>query len=290
MICLIKNIILKLATFIKDEWNVYGSIIIAYGISWFMEWNMSRMQTANQFIVLVMNLFILLTVVKRLLFPSKKKHKFDNIASVNKQVKSIDLSLDTEQKIKETEEIAIHIMEGGNKLMKKLKDFFKLVWGNKVTLASTIYIVAIAIWTQVVTFTDKLYCIEWFANHEIVVKIASPILTAGLTFVSLYGTYTRYGLEGLQTLAERKLSTLSKEEKKLLKEQLTKLEKAYSVVKTKFDDTQKVIEDFKLLIENGYTLNSNENSTYNMSITSLATLTNTLEKLEKEINEVKEKL
>lgn len=289
MIYFLKNIILKLATFIKDEWNVYGSLVIAYLISWFMEWNMNKMQTANQFIVLVMNLFILLTVIKRLVFPNKK-HKLDDIANVNKQFKTIDLSLDTEQKINETTEMAIHIMEGGNKLMKKLKDFFKLVWGNKVTLASTIYIVAIAIWTQVVTYTDKLYCINWFAEHEIIVKIASPILTALLTFVSLYGTYTRYGLEGLQTLADRKLSTLSKEEKKALKEQLSKLEKAYSVVKNKFEETQKVIDDFKLLIESGYTLNSNENSTYNMSITSLATLTNTIEKLEKEINEVKEKL
>ena len=124
MVKLLKLIISKISTFVKDEWNFYGSFFIAYALSLFLDWNMSKLQRANQFLALLMNIFILLTVIKKIVFPSKKKMKVEKIADMNKQAKNMDLGINPEMKINETVELAEHIMKGGKKIMKKLKDFF----------------------------------------------------------------------------------------------------------------------------------------------------------------------
>lgn len=290
MVKLLKLIISKISTFVKDEWNFYGSFFIAYALSLFLDWNMSKLQRANQFVALLMNIFILLTVIKKIVFPSKKKMKVEKIADMNKQAKNMDLGINPETKINETVELAEHIMKGGKKIMKKLKDFFKVLWGNKVTLSSTIITLYMATMVQVATYTDKLYNIAWLSNHAIVVKILSPIITSLCVFISLYGTYTKYGFEGLQTLADKKLSKLSKEEKKELKDNISKLEKALDLATAKYDEAKEIVNNFALLKDTGYTLNSDETLKYNMANSSLTMLENTIAKLESELKETKDKL
>ena len=290
MVKLLKLIISKISTFVKDEWNFYGSFFIAYALSLFLDWNMSKLQRANQFVALLMNIFILLTVIKKIVFPSKKKMKVEKIADMNKQAKNMDLGINPETKINETVELAEHIMKGGKKIMKKLKDFFKVLWGNKVTLSSTIITLYMATMVQVATYTDKLYNIAWFSNHAIVVKILSPIITSLCVFISLYGTYTKYGFEGLQALADKKLSKLSKEEKKKLKDNISKLERALDLANAKYDEAKEIVNNFALLKDTGYTLNSDETLKYNMANSSLTMLENTIAKLESELKETKDKL
>lgn len=290
MVKLLKLIISKISTFVKDEWNFYGSFFIAYALSLFLDWNMSKLQRANQFVALLMNIFILLTVIKKIVFPSKKKLKVEKIADMNKPAKNMDLGINPEMKINETVELAEHIMKGGKKIMKKLKDFFKVLWGNKVTLSSTIITLYMATMVQVATYTDKLYNIAWFSNHAIVVKILSPIITSLCVFISLYGTYTKYGFEGLQALADKKLSKLSKEEKKELKGNISKLEKALELATAKYDEAKEIVNNFALLKDTGYTLNSDETLKYNMANSSLTMLENTIAKLESELKETKDKL
>lgn len=290
MVKLLKLIISKISTFVKDEWNFYGSFVIAYTLSLFLDWNMSKLQRANQFVALLMNIFILLTVIKKIVFPSKKKMKVEKIADMNKQAKNMDLGINPETKINETVELAEHIMKGGKKIMKKLKDFFKVLWGNKVTLSSTIITLYMATMVQVATYTDKLYNIAWFSNHAIVVKILSPIITSLCVFISLYGTYTKYGFEGLQALADKKLSKLSKEEKKKLKDNISKLERALDLANAKYDEAKEIVNNFALLKDTGYTLNSDETLKYNMANSSLTMLENTIAKLESELKETKDKL
>lgn len=290
MVKLLKLIISKISTFVKDEWNFYGSFVIAYTLSLFLDWNMSKLQRANQFVALLMNIFILLTVIKKIVFPSKKKMKVEKIADMNKQAKNMDLGINPEMKINETVELAEHIMKGGKKIMKKLKDFFKVLWGNKITLSSTIITLYMATMVQVATYTDKLYNIAWFSNHAIVVKILSPIITSLCVFISLYGTYTKYGFEGLQALADKKLSKLSKEEKKELKDNILKLEKALDLATAKYNEAKEIVNNFALLKDTGYTLNSDETLKYNMANSSLTMLENTIAKLESELKETKDKL
>ena len=290
MVKLLKLIISKISTFVKDEWNFYGSFFIAYALSLFLDWNMSKLQRANQFVALLMNIFILLTVIKKIVFPSKKKMKVEKIADMNKQAKNMDLGINPEMKINETVELAEHIMKGGKKIMKKLKDFFKVLWGNKVTLSSTIITLYMATMVQVATYTDKLYNVAWFSKHAIVVKILSPIITSLCVFISLYGTYTKYGFEGLQTLADKKLSKLSKEEKKELKDNISKLEKALDLATAKYDEAKEIVNNFALLKDTGYTLNSDETLKYNMANSSLTMLENTIAKLESELKVTKDKL
>nr|DAG18773.1 MAG TPA: hypothetical protein [Caudoviricetes sp.] len=290
MVKLLKLIISKISTFVKDEWNFYGSFFIAYALSLFLDWNMSKLQRANQFVALLMNIFILLTVIKKIVFPSKKKMKVEKIADMNKQAKNMDLGINPEMKINETVELAEHIMKGGKKIMKKLKDFFKVLWGNKVTLSSTIITLYMATMVQVATYTDKLYNVAWFSKHAIVVKILSPIITSLCVFISLYGTYTKYGFEGLQALSDKKLSKLSKEEKKELKDNISKLEKALDLATAKYDEAKEIVNNFALLKDTGYTLNSDETLKYNTANSSLTMLENTIAKLESELKETKDKL
>ena len=290
MVKVIKLIISKVSTFIKDEWNFYGSFIIAYAISMFLDWNMAQLQKANQFVALLMNVFILLTVIKKIFFPSKKKLKVEKIADMNKQAKNMELGINPEAKINESVEIAEHIMKGGRKFMKNLKNFLTLVWGNKVTLSNTINTLFMATMVQVTTYTDKLYNIAWFSNHEIVIKILSPVITAFCVFISLYSAYTKYGFEGLQALSDKKLSKLSKEEKKELKTSISKLDKALCLAKEKYDEAKGIVDNFSLLIETGYPLNSDESLKYNQANSSIKTLEDTIEKLEKELKDTKEKL
>lgn len=290
MVKVIKIIISKVSTFIKDEWNFYGSFIIAYVISMFLDWNMAQLQKANQFVALLMNVFILLTVIKKIFFPSKKKLKVEKIADMNRQAKNMELGINPEAKINDGVEVAEHIMKGGRKFMKKLKDFLKLVWGNKITLSSTIITLFMATMVQVSTYANKLYSIAWFSNHEIVIKIMSPVITSFCVFVSLYGTYTKYGFEGLQALSDKKLSKLSKEEKKELKASISKLDKALSLAKEKYDEAKGIVENFSLLVETGYPLSSDESAKYNQANSSIKTLESTIEKLEKELKDTKEKL
>ena len=290
MVKLLKLIISKISTFVKDEWNFYGSFFIAYALSLFLDWNMSKLQRANQFVALLMNIFILLTVIKKIVFPSKKKMKVEKIADMNKQAKNMDLGINPEMKINETVELAEHIMTAGKNIRKKRKHYFKVLWGNKVTLSSTIITLYMATMVQVATYTDKLYNVAWFSKHAIVVKILSPIITSLCVFISLYGTYTKYGFEGLQTLADKKLSKLSKEEKKELKDNISKLEKALDLATAKYDEAKEIVNNFALLKDTGYTLNSDETLKYNMANSSLTMLENTIAKLESELKVTKDKL
>ena len=279
----------------KELWNVYGGIAISTLIAWLSHWDKVEMDRWASYLILTLTCISVLTFFKIVFLKKKKANAVDKGAIISqKSFKTLKTAVDPMATGEEIGNAIIYTVKGGKSGMKKLGYFFKELWGNKFTLGNTIIVLFLATLSQVMTYTEYLYKIEWFAQNEIVIKIASPIIAGIWVFVDMFTTYTKCGFESLEEIAQRKLKSAStkmtKEEKKKLKESLKKLRDNLSLVQAKYDALTKSVNDFETLISAGYSLDYNERNEYDNKKTQSLNLGATIEKMKKDIEEIEKQL
>lgn len=292
MIKMIKVVLRKA----KELWNVYGGIALSTFIAWLTNWSKIEMDRWASYLILTLTCISVLTFFKIVLFKKKKRtSKIDRgVFNAQKSVKTMRTAVDPIGVGQEVGNAIIYTVRGGKWFMQKIINFFKELWGNKFTLLNTIIVLFLATLSQVMTYTNYLYQINWFAEHELVVKIASPIIAGIWVFIDLLTTYTKYGFESLETIAkrkeEKKLATLSKEEKAILKENLKELKTTLNIAKEKHENLLKFISQTEQLINAGYSLNISEREQYDSNRNQVVNIKNTIDNLETRIKELEEKL
>ncbi len=281
---------------VKELWNVYGGIALSTFIAWLTRWSKIEMDKWTSYLILTLTCISVLTFFKIVFFKKKKKPNIIEKGAIQSQksFKSLQTALNPQQVGEEVGNAIIYTVKGGRKLMKKVGNFFKELWYNKFTLSNTIIVLFMATLTQVATYTDYLYRFNWFAEHELVVKVASPIVAGIIVFIDLLTTYTKYGFESLEDIAKRKeqkkLAELSKQEKAKLKLKLKDLRDTLEVVKEKRKDLFKTIADMEKLINAGYNLSMRERDIYESDRNQVSNIENTISNLEKSIKEIEEQL
>lgn len=281
----------------KELWNVYGGIALSTFIAWLTHWDKVEMDKWASYLILTLTCISVLTFFKIVLFRKKKKktNRLDKgIFNANKNVKRLRTAINPMSIGQEVGNAIIYTCKGGKWFMGKVKNFFKELWGNKFTLLNTIIVLFLATLSQVMTYTEYLYRINWFAENEIVIKIASPIVAGIWVFVDLLTTYTKYGFESLEDLAkrkeEKKLASLSKEEKSKLKDNVKELKNTLEILKDKEEGMLKTISKLENLMSAGYSLNMNEREEYESNRNQITNVQNTIANLEDRIKQLEEEL
>lgn len=274
---------------IKGLWNIYGGIGFSTFVAWLTKWNKSEMDKWSSYLILMLTCISVLTFFKIVLF-KKKASAIDKVASTDKSVKTLKTAVDPARSGEEIGNAILFTINGGRKFMVKFKNFLKEIWGNKFTITNTIIVLFFATLSQVVTYTDYLYRISWFAENELVVKIASPIIAGIWVFIDLFTTYTKYGFESLQELADRKMSKLSKEEKARLKNNLKKFKDSLAIAEKKYAELVKAVSDFEALVSAGYVVTAQENEAYNTNKRQVTNIESTIQNLKARIDEINKEL
>ncbi len=287
----------KLGKLLSSYWNIWGAVLLSTFIAWLNDFSRGSMDVATSYLVLTLTCIGFFTFFKSYVLSRRKGGKatpLESAVNSQKSIKAINTAVDP---LKNGEELGVKVIQTltitkriGGKIMKKIKNFFKALWGNKFTISNTVIVLFNVALTQVATYTKKLYNIKWFAEHETFVKVGSPILAGIIVFVDLYTTYTKYGFESLQELAERKASKLSADEKKTLKSKLKLLKDTLNKRRIEKKELLKVITDNENLMRLGYTLSMEDNSKYEEARRKIGFLDEYISKLEADITELSEKL
>ena len=205
MIMMIKKIIIKVSTFIQDDWNIYGSLILSYFISQFLEWNVSQLMKVNQFLGVCLTIFVLLTIIKKQLFPRKKTNVIEKIVDTNKQVKTMNLGLETEKKIDETQVLIETTLKGGKKFMSKIKKFFKWLityWQQVVGLIGALIYSTIVFYClindKLAFIYDKLPDTNW----QLAIKVGIGVISGLLVILIVRNQVKWVGLGSIKTAQE----------------------------------------------------------------------------------------
>ena len=247
----------------KELWNVYGGIALSTLIAFLTHWDKLEMDKWASYLILTLTCISVLTFFK-LVYSKKKKASAIDKGAIHSQraVNTLKNAVNPMATGQEVGEAIIYTCKGGKKVLIKIKNFFKEIWGNKFTLGNTIIVLFFATLSQVMTYTNYLYQISWFAEHELVIKIASPIIAIIWVVIDLLTTYTKYGFESLDEIANRKLAKktneLSKEEKQNLKGLLKQYKSSLVTLRKRKLELEKMLQKFEELEMAKYTFNTKE--------------------------------
>lgn len=213
MIEMLKKIITKVSTFIKDDWNIYGSLILSYFISQFLEWNVSQLMKVNQFLGVVLTMFVLLTIIKKQLFPRKKPNIVEKIVDTNKQVKTMNLGLETDKKIDDTRVLIETTLKGGKKFMSKIKKFFKWLityWQQVIGLIGALVYSTIVMYCLISDKLSFLYDkLPATQGWQLGIKITIGVISGLLVILIVRNQVKWVGVGSIKT-AQEYMENLSK--------------------------------------------------------------------------------
>lgn len=279
----------------KDLWNVYGGIALSTLIAFLTHWDKVEMDKWASYLILTLTCISVLTFFKIIYSKKKKANALDKSAiHSQRSVNTLKNAIDPMATGQEVGEAIIYTYKGGKKILEKVKNFFKEIWGNKFTLGNTIIVLFFATLSQIMTYTEYLYRINWFAEHELVIKIASPIVAIIWVFVDLLTTYTKYGFESLDEIANRKLakktSELSKEEKQRLKGSLKEYKASLVTLRKRKIELEKMLQKFTDLESAQYVFNTKEINEWEDLKHQYNVLSETIDNVIKNIEDIESKL
>ena len=286
---------------LKDLWNVYGGILLSTLIAWWSKWSKSTIDVWTSYLTLSITCIGLLTFFKIVIF--NKKGKVDGVA-MSKTAKTVRTAIDPLKPGQEIGEAIIYTAKGGQKLMAKLKNLIKWLWGNKLTLTSIISNLFVSVVAQYVMYSDTLKDVAFFQEHDLIFKIVVGVLCALWLADNIFCVVTKYGLENLdqlKTKSEEKkkaqLGKLTKEQKQALKQTLGVYKEAYSDILGKItnivDDIkkfEKIIADFKLFENLKLEVTAEQVNDYNNAKEQVAVLNNQKSALEGQKHDLEDKM
>lgn len=290
----------KIIKELLELWNVYGGIAVASAIAWALNFEKIKMDKITSFILLLLAVCGLLTLVKTKVFHSKVKPIDKALMSTSSTTKVVDITIGkddivSEKKIKEK----MKRTERKWKIMfKKIGNFFRWIWGNKVTLTTIIINLLVVGVANYVVFAEFLAQYEWFTTHQLAFQIAVPSASAIYTALSVYATVNKRGCESLKELEEiseqhkqEKLAQLTKEQKAVIKNAICETQELLAKAKEKKASFDKIISNFQVLSNiGGYVVPNEKKVEYNSAVSGYASLEAEIKHLENELTNLKNSL
>lgn len=127
----------KLKEILKEYWNIYSPIIISSAFAWLVDWNEKIMTSFNQWVGITLSLVALLTMVKFLIYPNKKKNNLEKMVSTQKNIKNAEMIIHQEKYIEKK-------IQGGKVIMKLLK-WVRLYWQQLMGFLGALFFYFLAI-------------------------------------------------------------------------------------------------------------------------------------------------
>lgn len=265
-----------------ELWNFYGGIILSTLLAWVFDFNRTHMDTTTSYIILSITIISVLTIIKKenkkkIVQDSnfkdnepkknkdkkekKKKEKLNIIEKttlLNPQFKALENALNPLETAKDLSETIIEtttLLERIGKFMKeKITNFFKRLWGNKLTITNiTINLLAVAV-ADYLIFSDYLLRFEFIAQNELAFKIGVPVATVIYLVLDIFTTVSKYGWESLNELNEKakqkalqKTSKLSKEQKEVVKKQVETVKNTLNGLEDELNHFNEIINNYQVL-------------------------------------------
>lgn len=286
------DLIKDLTARVKNLWNVYGGIAISTLIAWLTKWSKDEMDKWSSYILLTITCISLLTFFKVIL-GRRKKSVSDKIAMQQRNIKTINTALNPEAIGEEIGTAILYTINGGKKMKDRLKAIIKVAYGNKFTTLSLLLNLLYTGLAQYLLYSDTLREIPFFVEHKTVCIIVATSISAIWLIIELVKDIKQLGFESLAELnakwAARKAAKkdkLTKEQKKLVKEEINSINTKILTVTNYIDDAQAKIKsadaiiskfnDFKTL---GLEISNELVNEYQNATNSKVQFTNSIEKL-----------
>lgn len=239
---------------IIEELNIYGGIVLSILIGWLCKFEKFNMDKVTSFLLLTLTIVGLGTIIKSKIF-HKKLSPVEKAVLSQPTLKAVDNMVE-ESKVdeKELKERMKRTERKWKIIMKRIGNFFKWLWGNKVTLTTILINVAVVGFANYLTFAEQLMRFEFVAENSLAFKIAVPVVSGLYTILSTFAIVNKRGCESLKELAEiteqkkaEKLSKLTKEQKAVIKNEIYEIQAKSAKAKEQLASFDKIIANFQVL-------------------------------------------
>jgi len=229
-------------------WNIWGGIAIGTLIAWLNHFEKITMDNVASYLALILTCIGIFTFT-RSIFKERIEEKKEGTAKTKLKPKQVLMGEEIARELNETIKIAREMKEG-----KKMKKFFKWLWGNKLTLINLIVSIGCVGFVNFMSFCGYMDRYEIYKENQTLFQVLFAVGGALYLVVDIFTTVSKYGCESLEQLntryekrKEEKLNALTPEQKKFVKENITKLEKSYEELKKKLTTSLNTIESYKAL-------------------------------------------
>ena len=229
-------------------WNIWGGIEIGTLIAWLNHFEKITMDNVTSYLALILTCIGIFTFT-RSIFKERIEEKKGTAKTKKLKPKQVLMGEEIARELNETIKIAREMKEG-----KRMKKFFKWLWGNKFTLISLIISVGCVSFVNFMSFCGYMDRYAIYRENQILFQMLFLVGGALYLVVDIFTTVSKYGCESLEQLntryekrREEKLNALTPEQKKFVKENITKLEKSYEELKKKLTTSLNTIESYKAL-------------------------------------------
>lgn len=283
----------------KKNWNLWIGLLVAIGVAWFNGYDKSKMDSFSSFLILLVTIVGFLSFLKTLTTTKKGGANDCDLASQKTRVSTIEIASNPYENGKEIARnvaTTIEILKEG-KAMSKVKKFFKWLYFNKCTITNIIVSIVCVAFVNFMSLWGYLDRYQVFQANPILFKIIIGVGGILWTVLSIFCSINKLGAENLseidarlQAKANEKLSRLTPEQKKFVKENIKELQQALNQLKLEYDSAMKTVQSYTVLkgIE-GFDV-SNQEEGYQKAMVTLSVNKPLIDKAENEIAVLKGKL
>ena len=279
----------KLKEILKEYWNIYSPVIISSAFAWLVEWNANIMTSFNQWIGITLSLTALLTMIKFLIFPNKKKNNLEKMVSTQKNIKNTEMIIHQEEFMEKQKK--------GGKLIMKFFKWIKLYWQQLVGFLGALFY---CFWAVFLAVQEKLQPIVELLPEGKAWTIGAYVVYGVITiFVGFFLFRNQFKWVGIGSVdkateyinnkGQEIASQLSSENKKKFQSMLSESKKALKVaintlalIQNKYD---KAVKEFNNQNEFIATL-----KTINADVSTIGNAQNKLNELSSQLNSFAQEL
>ena len=283
----------------KKNWNLWVGLLVAIGVAWYNGYDKSKMDNFSSFLILLVTIVGFLSFLKTLTTTKSKELMESNTTSQKTRVSYIEVASNPYkqgQNLAKDIATTIEILRE-KKAMNKVKKFFKWLYFNKCTITNIVVSIACVAFVNFMSLWGYLDRYQIFQTNPVLFKVIIGVGGVLWTALSVFCSINKLGAENLseidarlQAKANEKLSRLTPEQRKLVKENIKNLQEQLNKLKVESDGAMKKVQSFTVLksIE-GFDV-SNQVESYEKACAIVSNNSSLITKLENEIAILKGKL
>lgn len=307
---LLKKILLKILDFLV----VYEGIAISTIIAWLYNFSKDRMDTTTSYLIMTLTIVSVLIFFSKMSFSKEKNKQLekkdkreivpinDNVLIQQSSLKAIKTALNPDKTGQEIGEAIIKTTTIIERIIKFMKDkivkFFKLLWGNKLTISNIIASLMACGVADYLVLSDHLMRFEFFASNPLAYKIGAIVGTILYLVLDIGTTINKRGWENLIELEiiakekeEEKQSRLTSEQKAIYKAEKERIKANIKEATNTIEKAEIIIKRYELLTNsNNYNLTSEDTIAYQKAINEKANAENCLIMYQTNLKNIKEVL
>lgn len=293
----------KIWDILKEHWNLYSPFILSSIASWLVDWNANQMVTINQWIGITLSLMALLTMIKFIIYPKKRKNAVEKLVSTQKVVKNAEMIINQEENEKEKIKIGGIIM----KVLKWIKSYWQQLLGLSGALVYCFFAIFLAVKQHLEPIISLLpQSREWV----IIVYIGYGLATILVGYYLFRNQIKWVGLGSIQKATDyinnkgqEIAGTLNNANRKKFKSMLNSTKKALKVAKnnlstitTSYNSVVKQLETQNQFIETLFNVGAEQTTISEAQIrkseitSSLNTIANELNKAKQEVSNLEKNI